>query len=97
MDRICDQIEKKTIVVLDNAPIHRSKKFKDKISEWEERDLYVFFITPYSPELNIIEMLWKQMKYYWLEFNAYNNYEALEDCINKILKLYGSKYVINYA
>lgn len=57
IDQFCNQIEKRTVIVLDNAPIHRSKKFKKQMEEWQERDLYIFFITPYSPELNVIEIL----------------------------------------
>ncbi|QZT39075.1 transposase [Halosquirtibacter xylanolyticus] len=57
VDKLCNQITRKIILVLDNASIHKSKKFKDKIEQWEEEDLYIYFITPYSPELNIIEIL----------------------------------------
>ena len=33
MDKFTDQIVKKTVVILDNSPIHRSKKFITKIDE----------------------------------------------------------------
>ncbi len=30
------------------------------------RDRFVLlFLPPYSPELNLIEILWKQAKYHW--------------------------------
>jgi transposase len=57
MDNFVAQTIKKTIVILDNSPIHRSKKFKAKIQEWREQDVYIFFLPPYSPELNLIEIL----------------------------------------
>jgi len=57
MDNFVAQTTKITIVILDNSPIHRSKKFKAKIQEWQEQDVYIFFLPPYSPELNLIEIL----------------------------------------
>ena len=59
-------------------------------------DGQIFFITPYSPELNIIEIFWKHIKYYWLDFKAFDNYIALFDKLHKILSSFGSKYVINF-
>jgi transposase len=51
----------KTVVVLDNAPIHKSRLFQSKIAQWEEEnDLLLFFILPYSLELNLIEIFWKK-------------------------------------
>jgi transposase len=33
---------------------------------------YVLYQATYSPELNIIEMIWRKIKYDWLPFEAYN-------------------------
>jgi len=62
---------KKTIVILDNCPFNKSKKFKAKIAEWKENDVLIFFLPPYSPELNLTEFLWRRIKYQWLSFDAY--------------------------
>ena len=45
------------LVVLDNASIHRSGMFKEKLTGWLERGVRVYFLPPYSPELNLIEIL----------------------------------------
>jgi transposase len=74
------EITKPTTVVIDNASIHTSAKFKNMIPEWEASGLKIFYLPPYSPQLNPIEMLWKFMKYYWIEFDAYkisSTYEKL--------------------
>lgn len=55
--------KKKTVVILDNSPIHRSRMFMAKMKEWEEQDVLIFFLPPHSPELNLIEILWKRIKY----------------------------------
>jgi transposase len=31
-----------------------------------------YFLPPYSPELNRIEILWKKMKYEWLPFKSFS-------------------------
>ncbi|MBP1618972.1 MAG: hypothetical protein H6Q14_2799 [Bacteroidetes bacterium] len=59
MDRFMRQTVKKTVVILDSSPIDKSKKFMDKIEEWKEKDVLIFFLPPYSPKLNLIEILWE--------------------------------------
>jgi len=66
-----EKITKRTTVVLDNASIHKSKKFKAQIEKWEEKGLSLFYLPLYSPQLNPIEILWRFMKYHWIEFEAY--------------------------
>jgi transposase len=70
--------------------------FKAKIEEWKEQDLYVYFLPPYSPELNKIENLWRFMKYQWLSLDAYKDIETLKSNINEILMNVGEKYIINF-
>ena len=55
------------VIVLDNAPTHHSAEFQDQLERWEEEDLFIFFLPQYSPHLNIIEILWRKIKYEWLE------------------------------
>ena len=59
------------VLVLDNARIHRSRKMQEKLPEWEEKDFYIFNLPTYSPHLNIIEILWRRMKYEWLKPEDY--------------------------
>ncbi len=57
---------------MDNAPIHKSKLFTRNIEKWQtENDLFVLFLPTYSPELNLIEILWRKIKYNWLDFLAF--------------------------
>lgn len=96
MDEFCQTITKRTVVVMDNAPIHRSKKFMAKINQWREQDLWIYFLPPYSPELNIIEMLWRFIKYQWLPFDAFINFQNLKKRITEVLDSIGLKYRINF-
>jgi len=94
MDNFVAQTVKKTVVILDNSPIHRSKKFKAKMAEWEEQDVYIFFLPPYSPELNLIEILWRRIKYQWLSFDAYLCFQNLKERLFDVLLNTGIKYDI---
>jgi len=94
MDKFMSQIVKKTVVILDNSPIHKSKKFMAKIEEWKENDLLIYFLPPYSPELNLIEILWRRIKYQWLPFEAYLCFQNLKERLSFVLNNFGKKYDI---
>lgn len=97
LDKFSDQIEIETVLVIDNASIHTSNAFLDKQAEWKEKKLTIFFLPTYSPHLNIIEILWRFIKYTWLEPDAYLNWSSLVNAVENILKNFGSKYMINFA
>lgn len=97
LDLYVEKINKLTVVVLDNAPIHRSKDFQQKISEWRQKKMEIFWLPTYSPQLNLIEILWRFMKYEWLEIKAYSCWKNLTQHIEHILRYFGDRYVINFA
>jgi transposase len=62
------------------------------------RKRWKYMSTPtYSPQLNIIEILWRFMKYEWLETKAYNCWKTLTSYVEHILRHFGDRYVINFA
>lgn len=73
---------KKIILILDNSPIHKSKKVKKFVEKhpWVE----LFFLPPYSPEYNPIERFWL-----WLKQKVYGckSFSKMEELIQKIRKL----------
>jgi transposase len=93
----CKNITKKTIVVMDNSSIHRSEEFEEYIPLWKKKGLLIKYLIPYAPELNLIEILWRHIKYFWLPFAAYQCMEALREALEQILKDFGSKYQITFA
>ena len=96
-DQFCDTINKKTIVVVDNASMHTSGKFKGKLGEWEENGLTVKYLPTYSPELNLIEIVWRFIKYNWLPLSAYLSFKNLKIELQKVLDGIGSEYQITFA
>ena len=91
------QQQKPALVVVDNAPIHTSDDFEDELERWQKEDLYVQFLPPYCPELNLIEILWRKIKYEWLPLDAYQNFKTLTAALFAVLKGIGSKYRITFA
>lgn len=92
-----DEIKRPTVAVVDNASIHTSKKFQDMLPIWEEKGLTVFYLPPYSPQLNPIEMVWKFMKYYWIELDAYKSAQNMKTYVEKVIMGYGVDYEIIFG
>ncbi len=78
-DDFAKKLSKRTVVLIDNASIHTSNLFKDNIDKWEAENLIIYNIPPYSPELNKIEILWRKIKYEWLDFSAYESFKSLKN------------------
>jgi transposase len=57
----------KIVMILDNARIHHAKLLERFLQENKSR-LELVFLPPYSPELNLVEGLWK-----WLKADVINN------------------------
>lgn len=72
IDKFCETLTNQTVLVIDNSSIHTSNALLDKQEEWKDKGLTLFFLPTYSPELNIIEILWRFIKYHWLQIDAYS-------------------------
>lgn len=95
-EQFSKQINKRTYVFLDNAPMHRSQAFIRHIPIWVKRGLIIKYLPPYSPELNLIEILWRFMKYHWLPFSAYMSFQCLVQAVEDILTRFGTDYTITF-
>lgn len=87
---------KPTIVVLDNAKIHHGINEKTLHRWLVEHSLFLLYLPAYSPELNLIEIIWKQAKYHWRRFVTWTK-ETIDDEIAALLGGYGSKFEINFS
>ncbi|QHW01100.1 IS630 family transposase [Spirosoma endbachense] len=90
-------LSRPTVLVLDNAPMHRSKAFQACFERWQQAGLYIFFLPAYSPHLNKVECLWRKIKYEWLDTAAYTSYESLTQAVKAILAEFGTKYTIRFT
>jgi len=83
------------ICVLDNASIHRYID-EDTRNRLFNAGLILYFIPPYSPELNLIEILWKHAKYHWREFETWTA-KNLQISVQNLLNGFGNKFNILFG
>lgn len=102
MNDFAGQIKKKTVLVLDRASWHTSKKTLSMISEWEDKGLFIVFLSAYSPHYNLIETLWRKIKYEWLNIKDYlpiaiGTENTLKKKLKEIFQEYGNLYNIDFS
>lgn len=77
LDGLSLWLSRPTVVVLDNASVHHGRAVRQRLDAWQERGLFVFYLPPYSPHLNIAEVLWRKLKYEWLGPEDYTDTPTL--------------------
>jgi hypothetical protein len=77
--------------------IQRSGAFKKTLADWQQRGVCLQFFPTYSPELCLIEMLWRKFKYEWLPLDAYQSYGNLKKWVLEPLANVGEKFQITFA
>ena len=97
MEEFCDNLTEPAVVILDNASVHTSKAVREKLKEWDACGLTLYFIQPYSPQLNIIEIMWRKIKYEWMPNSAYSGFNALKVALREILNSFGTTYTIQFS
>jgi transposase len=95
-NKFSDQIMKPTTVVIDNASFHTSYEFNDRLTDWEKKGLHIYRLPAYSPELNIIEIVWRKIKYEWLPFSAYESYSSLKEELFDVLSKIGQEHIVSF-
>ena len=63
VDDFVSRIKKETVLFLDRASWHTSTLTRSKFEEWEEQGLFIIFLPAYCPHYNLIETLWRKVKY----------------------------------
>lgn len=91
------QLKKQTVVILDNASVHTAKIIQDRRKVWEARGLTIFYLPKYSPHLNIIEILWRMLKYLWLKPEDYADEQRLFYQVTLALAAVGSMLNIHFS
>jgi transposase len=74
---------KPVTVVLDNASYHRAKVVRQCA---EALDIELLFLPPYSPNLNLIERVWKLVKKLALTARTLSDFDAFAESINQIVE-----------
>ena len=88
--------DKWTFLVMDNASMHHhiDPAITDR---WLIKHRFLpLYLPPYSPELNLIEILWKHAKYHWRTFTSWTR-DTLVQEVRTLLAGFGSRFHIRYA
>ena len=84
------------IVVLDNTSFHKGPQIEKRRRKWMAQGLFLYYLPPYSPELNRIDILWKQAKYFWRRFAGLKGSELLSE-VESLMKGFGNAFTINFV
>ena len=71
------------VVVLDNASLHISKAVKARRQELARSGVHLYYLPAYSPELNQIEPLFKQVKHHEMPVRSHKSKEELRQAVEQ--------------
>ena len=97
LDEVASQLKIPTVLVMDNAPWHKSVTIKEKEAGWNEKGLYLFYLPTYSPHLNLIETLWRKIKYEWLRPKDYLSTKSMKEALFNIITKYNDEFSVNIS
>ena len=76
---------KPLVLVLDNGPLHTSKASRAALAE-RAHWLTVEWLPKYAPELNDIEVLWRDLKRHHLAHQTFAGPEDLDQAIHDAIR-----------
>jgi putative transposase len=79
------------VVVLDNASFHTSKMIGAAREGLAHLKIYLYFLPPYSPELNRIEPVFRQVKHQEIPVRSHTTRSGLRDAVEQGFSNYGQK------
>ena len=91
--KLYEKIGSRVLLILDNASYHKRQDIIDKI-EQTLTNIQLFFLPAYSPDFNLIELVWHSCK----EFIAHCLFQSVNQ-LKKLIKslLNDGKLVINWS
>jgi putative transposase len=79
------------VVVLDNASIHTSKVIGRARHDLAASGVYLYFLPPYSPELNLVESVFRQVKHQEIPQRSFTTRAGLREAVVSGFDTYGRK------
>ncbi|MDR2087074.1 MAG: transposase, partial [Dysgonamonadaceae bacterium] len=64
---------------------------------WQQRGLFITFLPPYSPHLNIAETVWRKLKKEWINPEDYLGKDKLFYATNRWLATLGKSVCIKFS
>jgi len=79
------------VVVLDNASVHTSRVIRQARRGLSDSGVYLYFLPPYSPELNLIEGVFRQVKHQEIPQRSFTTKTELREAVVLGFNTYGRK------
>jgi len=79
------------VVVLDNAAFHTSKVVRSARKGLAGAGIYLYFLPPYSPELNRIEPVFRQIKHQEIPIRTYTTRSRPREAVDQGFSAYGRR------
>ncbi len=73
----------KILIVLDNASFHKKKAVLEEI-EKNLPNIQLYFLPEYSPDFNLVELVWHSAKEY-ISHRLFKSVDELKDLLNRLL------------
>ena len=96
-EKVLPCLRRPTVLVLDNARLHRCALVESKRASWKAQGLHLWFLPAYCPHLNRIEILWRRAKYLWLQPQDYHDFNTLTKALHCIFQGVPKNYSISFA
>jgi len=88
----CDP-QQLTVVILDNAPFHKDTTLRKKMAQWEAQGVYLRYLPPYAPFLNLIEGVWRRLKGFLMPRRCYDSVTQLRAALIVGLNLLAAQFI----
>jgi hypothetical protein len=79
------------VVVLDNAGLHTGRVIRAARPGLARRGIYLYYLPPYSPELNAVEPVFRQVKYQEMPQRSYTTRLGLREAVEEAFNGYGRR------
>jgi len=79
------------VVVLDNASIHTSRVIRQARHRLAAAGIYLYFLPPYSPELNQVEPVFRQVKHQEIPRRSFTTRRGLREAVVLGFSNYGHR------
>lgn len=93
---LMEHVARPLVLIVDNASVHTAKTIRPLLKVLERKGLTLYFLPPYSPELNRIEKLWHKLKYEWLTFKPRET-RTIKAEVDGILAEFGTRYKMDFS
>lgn len=77
--------DRRCVIVLDNYSPHHGKEIREQSGALKAAGIELFYLPPYSPELNLIESMWRHVKHEDMPVRSHSTADELKVAVDTAL------------